>query len=332
MLSLPKGYKSHLNIRDTEIAVKLIKDYFEKCFAKKLKLSRVSAPLFVKAKSGLNDNLSGVERPIIFETKDGNSCEVVHSLAKWKRLALKKYEYCIDEGIYADINAIRCDEDTDNLHSIYVDQWDWERIILNSNRNLKYLKLVVSEIYKTIKRTETFIVGVYSHLKPFLPSHITFISAQELENTYPTMTSKERESIVAKKYGAVFLIGIGNKMTSGNIHESRAPDYDDWSLNGDIIIHYPLLNISMEISSMGIRVDSSTLIKQLEENDCIYRAKLPFQQSLLKGELPQTIGGGIGQSRLCMLLLQKAHIGEVQSSIWPDEMLNKCHLANIHLL
>ena len=321
-LYIPEGYKSPQGVKETEIAIKEVKDYFERALADALNLTRVSAPLFVKPESGLNDNLNGVERPVSFGIKEQGDAnvEIVHSLAKWKRLALKKYNFSYGEGLYTDMSAIRRDEDTDNIHSIYVDQWDWEKIIDKSERNVETLKEAVFRIYMAIKQTEFYICGKYHFMDPFLPNEITFITTQELEDRYPDKTAKEREQLIAKEKGAVFLMKIGGALNSGERHDGRAPDYDDWELNGDILVYYPVLDIALELSSMGIRVDEEALKKQLEISGCQDRAKLPFQKSVLNGELPYTIGGGIGQSRICMFFLQRAHIGEVQSSIWPDEV------------
>ena len=331
---IPKDYKPVLDIRETEIAIKLVKDFFERELARNLNLSRVSAPLFVAADTGINDNLSGTERPVRFGIKeqDDRKYEIVHSLAKWKRIALKRYGFVAGEGLYTDMNAIRRDEHTDNLHSIYVDQWDWEKIIDKSLRDIKTLKSIVRAIYKTIKATEHYVAEQYAQLPAFLPDDIFFITSQELLDMYPNLSSKERETAIAKEYGAVFIMQIGGALSSGEIHDDRAPDYDDWSLNGDIILYYQTLGIAVEVSSMGIRVDEKALLKQLEISDALERTKLPFQKSLLNSELPQTVGGGIGQSRMCMLFLQKAHIGEVQACVWPQEMIELCDENNIALL
>lgn len=327
------GYTASLNIRETEVAIKRIKDYFELALAEKLNLTRVSAPLFVRKESGLNDNLNGVERPVGFDTLEGGMyCEIVHSLAKWKRLALKRYGFSLGEGLYTDMNAIRRDEETDNLHSIYVDQWDWEKIISESARTIDTLESIVRDIYDVIKDTEVMVNHNYNHLAKFLPPEISFFTTQELEDRWPELTSKERENAITREHGAVFLMQIGGALKSGNIHDGRAPDYDDWDLNGDILIYYPLFDRSMEISSMGIRVNAESLRRQLNIRNCMERADLPFHKMLLAGDLPQTIGGGIGQSRLCMLLLQKAHIGEVQSSVWPNDTLTYCEDNRIVLL
>lgn len=333
-LLLPEQYNALLTVKETEKAIKQIKDYFEQTLAKYLSLSRVSAPLFILPETGMNDNLNGVERPVSFEMKAINNgrVEIVHSLAKWKRMALKTYEFEVGEGLYTDMNAIRRDEDVDNLHSIYVDQWDWEKTILPSQRTKQTLKETVKTLYQVFKDTQDYIANIYPMVEPFLPEDITFITTQELEDKYPDKTPKEREDIAAKEHKAIFLMEIGDKLHSGKPHDGRAPDYDDWSLNGDIIFWYPLLDRSIELSSMGIRVDEKALYDQLEKANCLDRQELPFHKALLDGELPYTMGGGIGQSRLCMFFLQKAHIGEVQSSIWPNVMIEKCKEFNIHLL
>ena len=319
---IPEGYKSPQGIKETEIAIKEVKDYFERALADALNLTRVSAPLFVTPESGLNDNLNGVERPVKFGIKElgDKEVEIVHSLAKWKRQALKEYGFEPGEGLYTDMSAIRRDEETDNLHSVYVDQWDWEKIILKEERNTDTLKETVFRIYMAIKQTEYYICGKYHFMDPFLPDQITFVTTQELEDLYPDKTPKERENIVARQYGAVFLMQIGGPLGSGEKHDGRAPDYDDWSLNGDILVYYPVLDCALELSSMGIRVDEDALSKQLKMAGCEERAELPFQKGILERKLPYTIGGGIGQSRICMFFLQRAHIGEVQSSIWPKEV------------
>ena len=333
-LIIPEGYKSTHSIKETEISIKEVKDYFERALVKELNLTRVSAPLFVKPESGLNDNLNGIERPVTFGIKEQNDavCEIVHSLAKWKRMALGEYGFSYGEGLYTDMNAIRRDEDTDNIHSIYVDQWDWEKIIHKSERNEKTLKSVVRKVYEALKNTEVFINSRHPEITRTLPRDIKFITTQELLDKYPNLTSKEREYEAAKEYGAVFLMKIGGKLSNGERHDGRAPDYDDWDLNGDIIVYYPLLDIGLELSSMGIRVDEESLAKQLETAGCMDRAGLPFQKAVLDKKLPYTIGGGIGQSRICMFFLKRAHIGEVQSSIWPDEDRNAAQRAGIHLL
>lgn len=331
---VPKGYKSPGTVKETEIAIKEVKDYFERALAKELNLTRVSAPLFVKPESGLNDNLNGVERPVKFGIREQNDAiaEIVHSLAKWKRMALADYGFECGEGLYTDMSAIRRDEDTDNIHSIYVDQWDWEKIISKKDRNEKTLKEIVRKVYEALKNTEVFINSRYPHIRKILPNDITFITTQELEDKYPDMTPKEREYAAAKEYKAVFLMKIGKILESGERHDGRAPDYDDWELNGDILVYYPVLDIALELSSMGIRVDEKSLKKQLKLANCMDRAELPFQEAVLNGELPYTIGGGIGQSRICMFFLRRAHIGEVQSSIWRDEDIIYAKKHGIKLL
>lgn len=318
---IPEGYKSPATIKETEIAIKEVKDYFERALAKQLNLTRVSAPLFVWPHSGLNDNLNGVERPVRFGIKEHDDAEVeiVHSLAKWKRKALKDYGFSKGEGLYTDMTAIRRDEDTDNIHSIYVDQWDWELIISKKDRNMTTLKSVVRKVYEALRNTEVFINSRHPEIPCILPENIKFITTQELLDKWPELSPKEREHAAAKKYGAVFLMQIGDKLSNGEPHDGRAPDYDDWSLNGDILVYFPLLDISLELSSMGIRVDEDALKSQLKKSGNKDRAKLPFQKAVLKGDLPYTIGGGIGQSRICMYFLKRCHIGEVQSSIWMEE-------------
>lgn len=333
-IDIPEGYKSPQTIKETEIAIKEVKDYFEVALADALNLTRVSAPLFVKPQSGLNDNLNGVERPVSFGIKEQDDAEVeiVHSLAKWKRLALKKYGFEKGEGLYTDMTAIRRDEETDNIHSIYVDQWDWERIIDKEQRNMETLRETVFRIYMAIKQTEYYMCGKYHYMDPFLPNEITFITTQQLEDMYPDKTPKERENLITKEKGAVFLCQIGGALGSGKPHDGRAPDYDDWELNGDILVYYPVLDMSLELSSMGIRVDEESLARQLKIAGCEDRANLPFQKDVLEGNLPYTIGGGIGQSRICMFFLQRAHIGEVQSSIWPDEVYRIAQEHGVNLL
>lgn len=333
-LFIPEGYKSALSVKETEGAIKHVKDHFERQLAKQLNLTRVSAPLFVKPESGLNDNLNGVERPVSFGIKEQGDAmvEIVHSLAKWKRMALKKYGFAYGEGLYTDMNAIRRDEDTDNIHSIFVDQWDWEKIILKDERNVETLKSVVRRVYQALKDTEHYIADKYDYITEILPTHISFVTTQELENMYPNDTPKERENKIARLKGAVFIMQIGGALASGERHDGRAPDYDDWSLNGDIIVYYPVLDSALELSSMGIRVDEDSLVKQLEISNCMERAKLPFQKALINKELPYTVGGGIGQSRICMFFLRKAHIGEVQSSIWPDSIGKEAEEKGLQLL
>ncbi len=330
----PEGYHSALSIRETEIGIKLVKDFFERSLAKELNLTRVSAPLFVTPESGLNDNLNGVERPVAFGIKeqDDREVEIVHSLAKWKRQALKRYGFHSGEGLYTDMNAIRRDEDTDNIHSIFVDQWDWEKIISKEERNVETLKHTVIKVYRALKETEKFIAMQYNYIDEFLPEDIYFITSQELEDMYPDCTPKEREYKIVKLKGAVFVMQIGDKLKSGEKHDGRAPDYDDWKLNGDIIVYYPVLDIALELSSMGVRVDENSLKEQLEKANCTDRAELPFQKAILTQNLPYTIGGGIGQSRICMFYLRKAHIGEVQASIWPDDIHNEALENGIVLL
>ncbi len=332
-LIIPKDYKSLLNIRQTEVAIKKVKDFFEKDLAIQLNLTRVSAPLFVKTSSGLNDTLNGIERPVSFDIKgEPDEVEIVQSLAKWKRHALAHYGFERGEGLYTDMNAIRRDEDTDNLHSVYVDQWDWEVTINHEDRNIETLKSFVNRIYTSLKHTERYIANEYEFATRFLPENITFITSQELEDKYPNLTPKQREYAITKECGAVFIMQIGGKLRSGKIHDGRAPDYDDWKLNGDIMVYYPVLDIALELSSMGIRVDENSLISQLEERGCSERAALPFQKALLEKKLPYTIGGGIGQSRMCMFFLHKAHVGEVQSSVWNEEDIKVCLENGINLL
>lgn len=333
-IEIPADYKALLDIKATEIAIKRVKDFFERELATQLNLKRVSAPLFVAPESGLNDNLNGVERPVRFGILEQNDkeVEIVHSLAKWKRLALKRYGFKKGEGLYTDMSAIRRDEETDNIHSIYVDQWDWEKIIAKEERTFETLKDTVKSVYEALRVTEKHIANKYSYVDCFLPEEISFITSQELEDLYPDCTPKEREYRIAKLKGAVFIMQIGGLLNSGERHDGRAPDYDDWKLNGDIIIYYPVLDIALELSSMGIRVDEAALMEQLELSGCMDRAELPFQSALLRGELPYTIGGGIGQSRICMFFLRKAHIGEVQSSIWPDEVWEYAARHGVSLL
>jgi len=339
---IPENYQSILDVKETEKAIKLIKDFFQINLAKALNLERVTAPFFVKAGTGINDDLNGVERPISFYIKNMNNtkAEVVQSLAKWKRLTLDNLKMNPGEGIYTDMNAIRPDEILDDLHSLYVDQWDWEKVISIEERNLEFLINIVRKIYQVLKRTEYIINKQYPEIKPILPEEIYFVHSEELEKTYPHFTPIEREDAICKEYGAVFIIGIGAPLENGQPHDGRAPDYDDWTtptekglgLNGDIIVWYPVLEKAFEISSMGIRVDQQVLEKQLEMTGTTERKELFFHKKLLKGELPLSIGGGIGQSRLCMLFLRKAHIGEIQSSIWPDAMTEDCRKNNIFLL
>lgn len=333
-LIIPKDYRSELNLHDTQIAIKTIKDFFQNLLATRLNLTRVSAPLFVDESSGLNDNLNGVERPVTFDIKDqsGKTAEIVHSLAKWKRYALHKYGFSYDEGIYTDMNAIRRDEDTDNIHSIFVDQWDWEKVIDREDRTLETLKDVVKTVYKCLRMTEKYMAIQYDYIEEILPHDIFFVTTQELADMFPDYTPKEREHYIAKTKGAVCIMQIGDVLENGERHDGRAPDYDDWELNADIIVYYPVLDIALELSSMGIRVDKEALLSQLAKAGCEERASLPYHQAVINEELPYTIGGGIGQSRICMFFLRKAHIGEVQSSLWPNEIVAECERLGITLL
>ena len=333
-LQIPENYHSPLTIRETEVAIKEVKDHFERALAKSLHLTRVSAPLFVRPESGLNDNLNGVERPVAFGIKEqeDREVEIVHSLAKWKRYALKRYGFHSGEGLYTDMSAIRRDEDTDNIHSIYVDQWDWEKVISKEERNMETLEYTVGKVYSALKETEAYMARRYNYIEEFLPDEISFITSQELETMYPDKTPKEREYHFAKAKGAVFIKQIGKTLASGQRHDGRAPDYDDWELNGDILVYYPVLDIALELSSMGIRVDEEALDRQLTEAGCDDRRELPFQKAIINEELPYTIGGGIGQSRICMFFLRKAHIGEVQSSLWPEAIAKECEKNGIQLL
>ena len=333
-LMIPKGYESQLNLHDTQIGIKTVKDFFQSLLVKHLNLLRVSAPLFVDPASGMNDNLNGYERPVSFGIKeqDDYRAEVVQSLAKWKRYALKEYGFSQGKGLYTDMNAIRRDEVTDNIHSIFVDQWDWEKIISREERNLETLKSTVRDVYKALRKTEMYMAIQYDYIEEILPKEIFFITTRELAEMFPDNTPKEREYFIAKAKGAVCVMQIGDVMENGQRHDGRAPDYDDWSLNADIIVHYPVLDIALELSSMGIRVDRAALLSQLEKAGCPERAQLPFQQAVLSEELPFTIGGGIGQSRICMFFLRKAHIGEVQCSIWPAEIRARARENGILLL
>ena len=332
-LILPKGYSSKLSLLETEIAIKYVKDTFERDLAKKLKLVRVSAPLFVFPSTGLNDNLNGHERRVSFDINGVDEpVEIVQSLAKWKRNALGAYGFKVGEGLYTDMNAIRRDEDLDTIHSAYVDQWDWEKIITSSDRNKTYLKAIVKKIYSVIKGLEEKVYKKYPNLEPTLPKDITFITTRELEKMYPDLTANEREYEIVKKHGAVFIMQIGCKLKSGYPHDGRAADYDDWSLNGDIMLYYKELDIAFEISSMGIRVDSESILKQLKEKNEMSKLENKYVQDVVNNRLPLTIGGGIGQSRLCMFMLKKAHIGEVQASIWEEKDLKILNDNNIHLL
>ncbi|HIX59730.1 MAG TPA: aspartate--ammonia ligase [Candidatus Blautia gallistercoris] len=333
-INIPSGYRSDLNLHDTQIAIKTVKDFFQQTLAQKLNLLRVSAPLFVAPESGLNDNLNGVERPVSFDLKSqpGRQAEIVHSLAKWKRYALKKYGFSHGEGLYTDMLAIRRDEDLDNVHSVYVDQWDWEKIISKEERTVETLQDTVRTIYKVLRKTEKYMAIQYDYIEEILPKEIFFITSQELEDLYPDCTPKEREYRIVKDKGAVFLMQIGGKLKSGIPHDGRAPDYDDWELNGDILVYYPVLDMALELSSMGIRVDEDALDRQLSLAGCDDRRQLDFQKAILNKELPYTIGGGIGQSRICMFFLRKAHIGEVHASLWPREMEQAAKDAGIQLL
>lgn len=334
-LFIPKNYQSHLNLEQTEHAIKTIKDHFQTALSSELRLRRVTAPLFVMKGTGINDDLNGTERPVSFPIKEFNDqpAEVVHSLAKWKRMMLADYKIEQGYGLYTDMNAIRPDEELSNIHSLYVDQWDWERHISKEEYKIDFLKHIVSKIYEVMKRTEFIVYERYPQIKPILPEEITFVHAQDLLEQYPDLTAKEREDAIAKKHKAVFLVGIGHALSNGEKHDGRAPDYDDWStetekgyygINGDILVWNPVLERSFEISSMGIRVSPDALDKQLEIEKCPERKELLFHKRLINGELPLSIGGGIGQSRLCMFFLRKAHIGEIQSSIWPEDMRKEC--------
>ncbi|CAL1285417.1 unnamed protein product [Larinioides sclopetarius] len=334
-------YNSKLSVFETQKAIKLIKVKFEEELCNKLNLTRISPPLFVETNSGINDDLNGSERPVAFDTKSGISASVVQSLAKWKRLALKKYEFEVYSGLYANMNAIRRDEDLGPMHSIYVDQWDWEKVIKEQDRNLAYLQSVVKDIYVCLQATERFIREKYPVLRQKLPEQITFISSQQMEDEFPQLSPKERENEYTRKYGAVFITQVGKTLKSGEKHDGRAPDYDDWELNGDILdwelngdilVHHDELDVAFELSSMGIRVNKKSLMKQLEERGALHRLNLPFHQALVRGELPLSVGGGIGQSRLCMYLLDKVHIGEVQASVWDKAALDDCAKKNIKLL
>ena len=343
MITLPLTYKSILNNKETEHAIVAIKDFFQLALSTELNLTRVTAPLFVPAGIGINDDLNGVERPVSFPLKALNEkkMEIVQSLAKWKRLKVTELGLDPDFGIYTDMNALRPDEDLDAIHSIYVDQWDWEMAIDEKDRTVFFLHEIVKKVYRCIQRTEFFLYDRYPEIKPILPKEIKIVFADDLQREYPQLTPKEREDIVAKKYGAVFITGIGGKLDDGSIHDGRAPDYDDWitecgdghrGLNGDILVWNPVLNSAFELSSMGIRVSPESLKAQLEERGMMERAKLDFHSKLLNGQLTQTLGGGIGQSRLCMFLLRKAHIGETQVSIWTDEIIKDCEKRGIKLL
>ncbi|MCI5840082.1 MAG: aspartate--ammonia ligase [Peptoniphilaceae bacterium] len=333
-LFIPEGYVSEKDIYKTQKVIKRIKDFFEISLSHNLNLKRVSAPLFVTKNSGLNDDLNGIERPVDFTVNENNSpqLQIVHSLAKWKRYALKEYGFNTYEGLYTDMNAIRRDEEVDNIHSYYVDQRDWEKVIKPEDRNINFLKETVKTIYSTLKALDEYTSTQIAEKPILLPENIKFITTQELEDRFPSLSPKEREDKAAEEYKAFFLMQIGKNLNSGKKHDGRAPDYDDWSLNGDIIVYNPILNSSFELSSMGIRVDADTLKKQLQIENKSERLNLPFHKALIEGNLPQTIGGGIGQSRLCMFFMQKAHIGEVQVSYWSDEIRNKLKESGIFLL
>lgn len=342
-LIFPENYNSPLSLKETEKAIKFVKDFFQENLSAELRLRRVTAPLFVMQGTGINDDLNGTERAVAFPVKEFNDekAEVVHSLAKWKRMMLAKYKIEENYGLYTDMNAIRADEELTNLHSLYVDQWDWEAVIPQEKRTIEYLKQTVRKIYSVLLRTEFMVYEHYPELTPQLPEEITFLHAADLEDSYPDLTPFERESLMAEKYGAIFIMGIGGALPSGERHDGRAPDYDDWSsknsdgkigLNGDIILWNPILKRAFEISSMGIRVDKETLLRQLKIAGAEKRASLLWHQMLLNGEMPLSIGGGLGQSRICMFFLQKAHIGEVQASIWPKEMITQCANHNIFLV
>lgn len=340
----PKNYKQLLDLKQTELGIMQIKDFFQQNLSSELRLRRVTAPLFVLKGMGINDDLNGVERPVSFPIKDLNEAkaEVVHSLAKWKRLTLADYEVEPGYGIYTDMNAIRADEELGNLHSLYVDQWDWERVITKEQRTIKYLKEIVKRIYSALRRTEYMICESYPQIKPFLSKEVYFIHSEELLQRYPDKTPKEREDLITKEYGSVFIIGIGGKLSNGKEHDLRAPDYDDYTtidqetglpgLNGDLLIWNDVLGRSFELSSMGIRVDREALLRQLEQSGQEKRKELYFHKRLIEGSLPLSIGGGIGQSRLCMLFLKKGHIGEIQASIWPEEMKKECKEIGMKLI
>lgn len=332
-LIIPEGYRSKLSLLETQIAIKKIKDCFESELAKNLSLIRVSAPLMVRPETGLNDELNGVERPVRFDMLETKyDVEIVQSLAKWKRNALGHYKFDIYTGLYTDMNAIRRDEELDNIHSIYVDQWDWEKIIKKEDRNIDTLKEIVNSIYEAFLATEKYLESLYPFIRNEMPEQIHFITTEELLQMYPDKTPKEREYEIAKKHNAVFLMQVGCQLSDGTIHDGRAADYDDWYLNGDILFYFKTLDIALELSSMGIRVNGESLINQLEIKDQMYKTAYPFHKDVIDEELPFTIGGGIGQSRMCMYFLQKAHIGEVQASVWSKDMIDLCQENEIHLL
>ena len=332
-LVIPERYESSLGVIETQQAIKDLKDFFENRLGEMLKLTRVSSPLFVLPETGTNDNLNGVEKPVSFEVPHlRKDAEIVHSLAKWKRVALKKYGFSVGRGLYTDMNAIRKDEELDNLHSLYVDQWDWELIINKEDRTMETLKKVVESLYKVFKETEEHVHMIYPEVECVLPEEITFITTQELLDMYPNLTPKEREDAIVREKKAVFLMQIGKVLSNGEKHDGRSPDYDDWDLNGDILFYNPVLDNAIELSSMGIRVDEKALERQLKLANCEDRKELDYHKALLEGKLPYTIGGGIGQSRICMFFLNKAHIGEVQVGIWPQEMVEECAKSGIVLL
>ena len=333
-LVIPKNYKSELNLYETQIAIKTVKDFFQSLLAERLHLLRVSAPLFVEPASGLNDNLNGVERPVSFDIgeQEGAKGEIVQSLAKWKRYALKKYGFSEGEGLYTDMSAIRRDEITDNIHSIYVDQWDWEKIISREARTLDTLQETVRIVYQVLRKTEKYMSIHFDYINEILPPDIFFITTRELEEMFPDYSPKEREYYITKAKGAVCIMQIGDVLENGEPHDGRAPDYDDWALNADILVYYPVLDIALELSSMGIRVDKKSLLEQLDKAGCPERAELPFHKAIINEELPYTIGGGIGQSRICMFFLRKAHIGEVQCSLWPDKVMEEAKEKGLQLL
>lgn len=332
--TIPHNYTSNLSLYETQVAIKTVKDFFQSLLAQRLNLLRVSAPLFVDPLSGLNDNLNGVERPVTFDIKyqDAREGEIVQSLAKWKRYALKKYGFSVGQGLYTDMSAIRRDEIADNIHSIYVDQWDWEKIIRKEDRNLDTLKDTVRNVYRVLRKTEKYMAIQYDYINEILPHDIFFITTRELAEMFPDYTPKEREYYISKAKGAVCIMQIGDVLENGKPHDGRAPDYDDWALNADIVVYYPVLDIALELSSMGIRVDEKSLQEQLEKAGCPERADLPFHRAILNAELPYTIGGGIGQSRICMFFLRKAHIGEVQSSLWPEAVMDEADKKGLQLL
>ena len=332
-LVIPQKYETSLGIIETQQAIKDLKDFFENRLGERLKLTRVSSPLFVLPETGTNDNLNGVEKPVSFQVPYLNKdAEIVHSLAIWKRMALKKYGFSVGRGIYTDMNAIRKDEELDNLHSLYVDQWDWELVINKEDRTKETLQKVVKTLYKVFKETEEHVHNIYPEVGCELPEEITFITSQELLDMYPDLTPKEREDAIVREKKAVFLMQIGKTLSTGEKHDGRSPDYDDWDLNGDILFYNSVLDRAIELSSMGIRVDEEALERQLKIAKCEDRKKLDYHKALLEGKLPYTIGGGIGQSRICMFFLNKAHIGEVQVGIWPEEMVKECRSAGIELL